>query len=345
MKQKFRFMFFLMVAFAITVKATAQETRSFSKSWPVGDIETLQVINKYGEVRVSDNGSNQVTVNVRVEVEGSGSRAQEVLDDISVNFSLSGKKAVAETKFSSSFRSKGRFSIDYTIFIPASKNLMISNKFGNVVMQNLTGKGTIDIGYGNLTAGRLHTPGADGLSINLEYGKADIESVQDAGITVSYSKLFLKNGGTLTLTTKYSTVEIDKAIVLGLDSKYDTFSFGTLDNLSAESKFSNYKIGTLTKRLKMESGYGSIRVEHIPAGFDELEVNSSFAQVSLGIEAGAAYSVEASCEFCTIEYPQTSFNGNRIKENTSQSIEGKVAGGGTSRIRVTSRYGNIKLVR
>lgn len=345
MKRKYKLMFILMVAIAATVVATAQETRSFSKSWPVNDVETLQVINKFGEVRISDKGSNQVTVDVLVKVDGTGSRAKEVLDDISVDFKITGNKAVVETIFKQNFKSKGKFSIDYTIVIPSRKNLVISNKFGNVVIQNLTGNGNFDIAYGNLTAGQLHGSGSEGLILNLEYGKADVESVLDGRISAGYSKLFLKSAANLTLTSKYSTVSVDNVTTLKLDSKYDTFNFGKMERLIGESKFSNYKIASLSRQLRIESGYGSIKVDHIPAGFEELDVTSSYAQVSLGIEADAAYEVDASCEYCSVEYPQAAFKGNRMKENTRQTIQGKIADGGKSRVRVTSRYGNIKLVK
>ncbi|HNX79719.1 MAG TPA: hypothetical protein PKJ24_07540, partial [Prolixibacteraceae bacterium] len=59
----------------------------------------------------------------------------------------------------------------------------------------------------------------------------------------------------------------------------------------------------------------------------------------------AGYEVQANCNYCDIQYPSEKFKGNRMKENTSQSINGKVGSGTPGRVFVESRYGNIKLVK
>jgi hypothetical protein len=346
MKRKYNYIIALLLALSFSIAATAQEnTRRFSKSWPVSEVETLEIINKFGEVRISDRGGNQVTIEVLVTVEGPGNRATALLDDITVSFWSMGSKAKAETKMASNFKSRGKFSIDYTVNIPAIKNLNITNKFGNVVMQNLTGKGNFDIGYGNLTAGQLNTPGSDGFRLNLEYGKADAESMKDARVSLSYSKMFVKSAENVVLESKYSTLNIDNLNAIRVDSKYDTFNFGKLVSLEGESRFTNYRIDTIEKRLKLVSGYGTVRVDHIPADFEIIDVNSNYAQISLGIDNNAAYQVYATCDYCSIDYPQNNFSGNRMKENTRQTIDGKIAGGAKGKVRVVSRYGNIKLVK
>ncbi len=319
-----------------------ESTRKFNKSWPVQEVETLRINNKFGEVRINHSGGTMVIVDVVVTVEGSSSRVKEMLDDISVTFGKSGGTASAETEIENNFRSKNNFSINYTVNIPSDKNLDVSNKFGNVVLDKLTGKGDIDVAYGNLTANQVEGPETN---LNIEYGKADIERLGNAGVYLAYSKLFIGSGENIRLDVKYSTVTADKLQSLVLDSKYDTFNVGELVTLKGESKFSNYKIGTLTKSLDLTSAYGTVKVENIPAGFEQVNIQSSYAQISLGIEEGASYQVEASCDFCDIFYPSGAFKGNRMEENTRQSLSGKIGGGSPGVVKVTSKYGNIKLVK
>lgn len=335
---------FLLILMTIGA-SSAVITRSFTKSWPVGQVETLEVINKFGDVKVENSSGNQITVDVKVTVESEGTQARNVLESISVNFSGPGAKVTAETKMEAEFKSGIKFRIDYTVQIPGNKNLIISNKFGNVFVPALTGKGTFNIGYGNFTAGQLLSPGTDGLQLILEYGKADIESIGDAVVKVSFSKFFLKSMDNLSLESRYSTVNIDKLGSVLLDSRYDTFNFGDVRALEGESRYSNYKVGVLHKRMKLESGYGTIRVDHIPAGFEEIDIRSSYATVYLGIETGASYQLNSSCEFCTVDYPGDDFAGKRTAENTRQTVEGKVAGGSSSKVTVMSRFGNIRLVK
>jgi hypothetical protein len=344
MKEKFKYILILSIIFWSVNGALAQPaTRKFSKSWPAADIETLEIINKFGEVKILNTTGNQISVEVVVTAEGSEKRAKSVLDEISVNFGKFGSVAKAETKMASGFKSSNTFSIDYTVNIPEDKNLNITNKFGNVVLQNLSGKGVFDVGYGNLTAGQLHATGSDGISIVISYGKADIGSMLDAKISLAYSRMYLKSAGNIKLESKYSNLSIDMLSAVSVNSKYDTFSFGSLNILEGESRFTNYMVKELHTRLKLVSGYGSIKVDRIPAGFELIDVSSSFAQVTLGIEKGAAYQVNAVCDFCTLEYPTEMYDGNRMTENTRQTVDGRIAGGGNSVVKVKSRYGNIRL--
>lgn len=342
MQKKLNILILMALLLVSTLVAQAEEgTRRFSKSWPATEVETLMITNKFGEVAINSNGGNMVTVEVVVTVRGNSSRDRELLEAIRVTFGKNGPTASAVTEIEGLMKTKSNFSIDYSVNIPAEKNLVVNNKFGNVVINKLTGQGEFDIAYGNFTATEL---AGNSLALKLEYGKGDIGTLRDALISLSYGKLFFGTAGRIKMDSKYSTVTGDKVRDFLLDSKYDTFNFGEVFTLEGESKFTNYRIGRLNKRLKLESGYGTVKVDRIPAGFELLEVSSSYAQVSLGIEEGAAYDMEASCEFCSITYPSDAFRGNRQKENTRESLRGKVAGGASGKVRVISKYGNIRLM-
>lgn len=341
MKLKFDFFIILCAAIMALKPAQAQETtRKFTRSWPAQDVETLRITNKYGEVKVVDTGGGDVTVDVVVSTDNLGKKAENILDDISVVFDKSGSTAMAETQFDSGFKSDGKFSIDYTVNIPADKNLIINLKFGNAVIQKLTGKGEFDIAYGDLTANEL-----TGFStqLKLAYGKADIESLGDANVSLAYYKLFLGKAAVMELDSKYSGVNADEIREIRFHSKYDSFALGEVESLEGESKFTNYKIKVLSRKLRLESSYGTVRVDWIPAGFEIIDIISGYAQVSLGIDENASYQINASCDYCNINYPREKFRGNKMSENTSQQINGKVNEGTGGEVKIKSRYGNIKL--
>jgi hypothetical protein len=172
-----------------------------------------------------------------------------------------------------------------------------------------------------------------------------VEKMQDGTVVMSYSKFYLGTGAALNLTSKYSTVNADKLTTLQLNSKYDGFSLGEIGSFDGESKYSNYKIGMIQKRLKITTAYGAVKVEQIPADFELIDVTSSYAEVSLGIDGNAAYQVSANCDYCDISYPKDKFKGNRIQEDSHQSLEGKISSGMPGKVIVNSKYGNIKLTR
>ena len=335
--------FLLVLLVVATLEAGAQEgTRRFSKSWPAADVETLMITNKYGEVKINNSSNGMVTVEVVVKVEGNASQEKALLEAVTVEFGKEGRTAKAETQIEGNLRIRNNFSIDYLVNIPSEKNLVVTNKVGNVVLDALSGKGDFHVAYGNLTASGITS---SGLRLAIDYGKADIGSFQDADVVLSYSKLYVGSGRRLLLTSKYSVIEAETLEAVDLNSKYDTFGCGEVSILDGESKFTNYRIGTLEKRLKLVSAYGTVKVDHIPAGFELLDVGSTYAQVNLGIDPEASWEMDASCEYCNISYPQERFKGNRIKENTRETVQGKVASGAPGKVKVVSKYGNIKLVK
>ena len=326
------------------VRAVAiEKTKEFHEKWTVSAVQTLQVINKFGEVKVNSNGGSEVTVDVVVTVEASSeSRANDLLDQIHVTFGKTGGTARAETEIDNNFKSRNRFSIDYTINIPTDKNLNISNKYGNTIVNELNASGEFDIQYGNFTANALEASSATSMRVSLSYGKAEINSTSDIDVDVKYSTINFGEMDNLKLLSKYSVVNIEEAKAIKIDSKYDTFNFEEIEALEALTKYSHFKIGELKKKLKIDSGYGGIRVDQVTSGFESISIENSYGQIKLGLD-DASYSLDASCSYCGISYPEEEFTGNRMSENTSKTVKGKVgkAAGGTVYIR--SRYGEIKL--
>ncbi len=320
-----------------------EKVKEYHQSWSVSSVSTLQIANKFGEVRINNNAGDSVTIDVKITVEAANEkRTEELLDLIEVTFSKSGTTALAETEIEPDFKSQKRFSIDYVVNIPSDKNLVIENKYGNTIVDKLTGNGNFEVKYGNFTASELLTPAEGTLSVELAYGNATIGKATNIDIDVSYSPMTIDELNSLKLESKYSSLEVGEAGKMVIDSKYDKFNFGNVESVEANFKYSNMKIERLSKNMKIESGYGGVRVEEILAGFESLNITNTYGQIALGL-GNASYSIDANCEYCGIDYPEEDFTGDRIKENNTRSIKGKVGTGNGGKVYVRSRYGEIKL--
>jgi hypothetical protein len=146
----------------------------------------------------------------------------------------------------------------------------------------------------------------------------------------------------LDLNSKYNVINLDKANSVVTDSKYDTFNFGELGSLSANTKYTRIQIEKLSESLKVDAGYGGIKVDKVDSGFGFISITNSYGQISLGL-GNASYSLDASCDYCGISYPESNFTGDRISENHSRKVKGKVGDGSGGTVFVESRYGQIKL--
>ncbi len=347
MKSKCKFFVLLLVLGVLTtgIKAfAAEKTKEYHEKWPTSGIQALEVINKFGEVKVNNAGGSDVTIDVVVTVEAmSESRVNEILGQINVSFGKTGGTVKAETKIDNDFRGRQKFSIDYTINIPSDKNLKISNKYGNTIVNELNASGDFDIQYGNLTATSLMAPASGSMRVNLSYGKAEISASSDINVEVKYSTMNFGELKNIELLSKYSVVNMDEGKSLKIDSKYDTFNFGEVEALDATIKYSHVKIEELKKELKVVSGYGGISVEEVSDDFKSISVENTYGQIKLGLDSN--YSLDASCNYCGISYPADEFTGNKMNENNTKTVQGKVGKGEGGKVYVRSRYGEIKLVK
>lgn len=319
-----------------------EKTKEFHASWLTGDVTTLEISNRFGEVRINNEGGDSVVVHVTVTVDAANEKkADDLLDKIEIEFNKSGGTAKAETEIANNFKSQRKFSIDYVVNIPSDKNLKISNKYGNTVVGRLTGNGDFSCKYGDFTAYELKTPESGSLSLDLAYGSGNIGEASSMKVNVAYSPLSIEEVTNLKVDSKYSDISVEEVGDVEIESKYDKFKFEEASSVSATTKYTHIKIGELDKSFKVESGYGSIKIEEVAADFDFINISNSYGQISIGLD-DLEYEVDASCDYCGISYPEDNFTGDRIKENHKRVIKGKIGNGG-GKVTVKSRYGEIKL--
>ncbi len=342
----FKWMTVLLFAGMLTAGLTAkaeEKTKEYHESWAASSVANLEISNRFGEVKIKNDGGSDVTIDVVITVEGANEeRINQMLDKIEVTFRKNGNTVVAETKIQSDFKSQRRFSIDYDVNIPSDKNLKIENKYGNTLVNRLEANGEFDIKYGNISANELMTPEGGKLTLNLAYGNANIGAASNLEAFVAYSPVSIDELKSLKLDSKYSNFEIEEVKSMVIVSKYDKFSIDEAVAIEGTTKYSNLKVGELAESLKIESGYGGIRVEEVKKGFEFINITNSYGQIALGLN-DAAYNIDASCDYCGISYPEEDFSGNRTHENNTYTLEGKVGSDGGGKVYIRSRYGEIKL--
>lgn len=343
MKKAFKLTLFLIILSAtLAVAAGTEYTKNIRKGWPKNSVSALKIVNKFGEVKITDMGGDSVTIKVVITVENaSESKARDLLNKIQIDFDKNGNLVIAETRFEDNFQSRQSFSINYLVNIPKNKDLDIANRYGNVIVNELEAKGTFLVNYGSFTGGNMKAPAGSPVKISVNYGKADLEAINSARLEFSYSKLYANEIDQLMLETKYSTVNLHKAGNLTLDSKYDAINLDEVDHLKAVSKYTNYKVGQLNKNFDLDTGYGSVRIGKVDSKFEQIRIVNSYGGITIGLN-DLNYKLKADCDYCEVKFPEDRYKGNRIKDNHRFSLDGNVGSGGGN-VSITSRYGGVKL--
>lgn len=334
----------VVLAFAAPPQVVAEEkTKEYNESWAASSVETLNIQNKFGDITINNSGGSQVIIDVVITVDAPNeAKADELLGLINVDFRTSGGKVLAETRIDNEFKSRQKFSIDYEVNIPSDKNLEITNKYGNTVVGDLNANGNFTIGYGNFTANELDAPESSEIEVDLEYGKADISSAGDLTVDVRYSTMNFGMVDDLNLESKYTVVNIDEANSVAVDSKYDTFNFTEIASVNGSSKYSHYKIDDLGKSLKIDAAYGGIKVDKVESDFESINISNSYGHIEINL-GNASYLLDATCDFCGVDYPEDNFSGDRMSDNNTRVVKGKIGTETGGTVVLKSRFGEIKL--
>jgi hypothetical protein len=346
----------LQAFFLLSFNLSAEEvSKEIHKEFKAEKGTNLGISNKYGDVVVESWANNQIVIDVKITVElPDKAKAEKLLSYIDVEFTEGENSVDAKTVIDDSFSFSGwggdsrKFSIDYTVKMPAEANLNLDNKYGDSEIGELSGLVNLTEKYGNLNVIKLTRGNEKPLStVNISYGKASIDECNWLDITARYCNMFeIQNGKAILVDTRYSKFEIANISSVVMDAKYDNIKIENINNLVATSGYTTFSIDKLTKKLNVQAKYGQITTEEIPAGFESIDIQADYCGVKLGIDESATYHLDASARYGDIKFDEDNFKiEQRIYENSSKEVTG-VSGSNTnpeSKVTIRISYGSVSL--
>jgi len=180
----------------------------------------------------------------------------------------------------------------------------------------------------------------------LSYGEGNVGYFAGNSIDISYSSFTLGVAGNVSLNTAYSEVEADEINIVSLKLEGGSFTLGKTDILKGASKFSSLSIEQLNEVLEVETEYGSLEVDYVPASFAEIVIDNSYGSASITIDESATYKLEATATHCDIDYPDDMADFSyREKTHFKTTLKGIIGKGqdAQSRVTVKSSYGGTSL--
>jgi hypothetical protein len=347
-----------LIMIMLTAGLIAQENRKIiKKDFIVNENTKLELSNKYGNVNIINTTEPKLTIEVQVKVDvRDKDRAKSMLDMVQIDISQEGDLIHAETQIEDDinrmFRGfnmgDGGLQIDYTVTMPKNVPLNLSNKYGNVVVDELTGTSTLDIKYGKLNANKIIHDSKEPLSkVYLSYSEGAIQETRWLAIDIKYSKISITESKALAVMSKYSKVFVTNGSSIVSESKYDTYEIGKLNNFITNAGYGHFTIAELSGKLQVESKYTDVNVGRIPANFESIKVTNSYGTFKLGIDQGASYRLNGYAKYCELVYPQNNARVSRFDENNELKVNGTIGGNSnpSAQVDVDSHYGTIRLVQ
>jgi hypothetical protein len=259
---------------------------------------------------------------------------------VEVKISKSGNNIYVETEMENGWSRNVKTSIDITIKAPAWVNLAMESSYGDLFIQEASGHVQVDMKYGNLKAGSFSRGNEKPFNVlEMAYSDGVIDEAGWLELEVAYSGMEINDSKMLFVENKYSKVIGEKAGGIVSEGMYDKYYFDEVDSFVAELKYSGLKFGRLNKVLELHSAYTGVKIEKLSNGFDKIDAELSYGNLSVGLEPGASFKFEGEARYGNISVPGGS-QLSKVKENNTVKIWGNVGSNPKSSIHVVTKYGN-----
>lgn len=347
----FRFSLIILCILSIHTFANEQNTereKKIIKNYSVSTNDKLNIENEYGQVVVNTWDKNEVNVEVTVKSNAStDAKNQEMLESVNVSETRAGGSIYLKTLIhSGNFKtSKSSLKVNYSINVPAWMNMNLVNKFGNVYLPSLTGALQLKVTYGNIKAEKLL--GNSEKRIEVSFGAADIDEVENLNIESKYSKLTIDKINKAEIQNSFGKTIIQEANSLRVSQRYGDLELRKVNTLIATIEFSNVDLDFIGKSADLNLKYsGNAELGTISSSVELLKVNASFSTVYMKFDETANLDFDAHLKFGDLKLNNRYMKDyvKSAKDNTNNyDYKGKIGNGSGGNLMITTSYTTVYL--
>ncbi len=333
------------------VAQTYTESKKIIRSFPVFADTRLDISNKYGKIHVIQWKKDSVRIEVDLFVRSTSmGKLDRIMDNIDFEFTGTNYYIIANTRFESKYNtffsdlkdlsgniipSNNEVEINYTVMVPSNININLSNKFGDIYIDDLKGTVTVSLSNGDIKVNRLEGES----NINLNFGNGIINYLNNATINLVYSDLEIKSAGQLRLESKSSKVRIYQVDILKTQSSRDKYTISEINNLFGDSYFSDIWIYKMNDEVNYTPRYGDLKIDSVRTNFSYININSEYTDLYIVFNAASSYYLDIDYNpDVVIRIPENFGKLEKINEGSNEiRLTGRVGTANTSqRVEITA---------
>ncbi len=357
MKTQFKTVILLLLfpalLFANNGKYKHTKDKTIHKEYNVNADAKLKVSNSFGNVDIVTWNENRIVIDIVITVNGnSEDKVQKRLDNINVDFTASNTLVTAKTTFNKKKSSWNWFGsndnssmeINYTIKMPISNSLDLSNDYGTINLNKLEGQASINCDYGQLIIGELL---ADDNSLNFDYtSKSTIGYMKSGKINADYSGFTLDKVERLELNADYGNSEIVEVNDINYRCDYGKIIVNKVTNLVGVGDYISHRIGDVSGTLNINADYGSIKIDRLASTVSSATIKSDYTGIKLGFDSDFNFDFTINTQYASLNGENDLTVKNTSKDNSNKrysGYHGSENSGNT--INITSKYGGVNLIK
>lgn len=327
----------------LLIPSIAQElSKKVDKTYQVKSETTFTVENQFGKVHVNTWAKPEISVSVEVKVEGrTEARAQRLLDAIAIVMLESGNDIHVRTKMASQMNTNSgeTFRINYTVYMPATNVLSVSNQFGDIYVDKRTGQTKVKCEHGN-----LKLEDQTFLDLEMAFSKGTTADMSKGLLELAHSGLIIGDADQLDLEQRFSDVEVGAVQRMRLDSKYGSMLIGHAHELIADVQYSRFQLHKLTGLLEMSAEYvGDLNIGIIQPSFSSVQIHAQYSNLNVNMAEGARANFEGEFSYGDLRSTRVEIV-HRMKDGQRSEYKGSIGGGDTQKhIIIKSSYGDLRL--
>jgi hypothetical protein len=302
---------------------------NITKTFPAKKGAALRLTNKYGDVNFITVNSDSITVcGVITIVQDNKDLVKSNLKLVTIKIERVKDTVLVSTSYDKKFFSeearqgRKRFSVDYLVKMPSYIDVNLTNEFGNVAVDELSGTVNVRLSQGILMAKKLTKGNIRPLSsIYTDHSQINIEEMNWMALTLfNCTSVDIERAQALTMKSSISKIKLGEVGSLICNSKSDSYNIRSINNLLSESIYSEFEIGLLKGQLKSKATYGSIRISGVSRDFSSIDIVAGQAQVILEPGEGVSFKADISATDASVGFPVEKYPGivkNEINYSTT----------------------------
>lgn len=312
----------------------AQDNCYVRKSFAAQTETTLRLTNKFGNVNIITSKDDSISVCAAITIAQDNPELKlKNLKLVNVRIVKSADTINVSTLYDKKFFSEearqGRksFSVDYIVRMPASVNIYISNEFGDILTDELSGIYNIRISHGTVNSRKVNRGNLKPVnSIYVDHGSVLVDELNWMTLTLfNCPKVEIRKAQALSITSLISKINISEINSLVSSSKSDSYNIGSINNLFSESIYSEYEIGKQSGQLKSKLTYGSLEIGSLTKDFGTIDIASEQAQIVLKTAISSSYKTDIEVNDVTFDFPVSKYSKIiRTGSNNSTTLAGLV---------------------
>lgn len=299
-----KWLFILAITLFSITEAFSQsfsESKTYVHQFPLTPKTTVEISNKYGKVQLLTWNNDSVRIDIDFYIAStSQTRLTKLRNSINFDFTNSGSYVVVKTIFGNSqtkmideikdfaeaiVSGSNEVRIDYTVRIPANQTVKVTNKYGDIYADDLTGDVQLNLSNGDLKANDMK----GNLNLFHSFGNAFINNINKGRISAEYADLNIRAAQNITFETKSSKIRLDNGNMIKLQSRRDDITIDNATRITGDGYFSNIRSQNISEELSLSGKFGKIAVDNFSKNFSFVNITSEYTDIDLYFERGSGF--------------------------------------------------------